>query len=63
MLALMSSSCRSSDVDYEDEPAMNKANGAAEQWLVTFTQALRSQLPQGQYILTHAREYIPSPCA
>ncbi|KAF8966247.1 hypothetical protein BDZ97DRAFT_1756668 [Flammula alnicola] len=33
------------DVDYEDLAAMNAGNGKAE---------LRKQLPQGQYILTHA---------
>jgi len=42
------------DVDYEDLNAMNQQNGEAEQWLTTFTQQLRTQLPQGQYILTHA---------
>lgn len=35
---------------------MNKGDGSAEQWLETFTKTLRSQLPQGQYILTHARK-------
>ncbi|OBZ70862.1 hypothetical protein A0H81_09082 [Grifola frondosa] len=34
--------------------AMNKGDGAAEAWLVSFTRALREQLPQGQFILTHA---------
>lgn len=43
------------DVDYEDIAAMNKADGKAEQWLIDFTNALRTDLPQGQYILTHAR--------
>jgi chitinase len=28
--------------------------GTAVAWLSTFTKALRAQLPQGQYILTHA---------
>ncbi|KAJ4489052.1 glycoside hydrolase superfamily [Lentinula lateritia] len=42
------------DVDYEDIAAMNKADGKAEQWLIDFTNALRTDLPQGQYILTHA---------
>ncbi|KAH8114763.1 chitinase [Phellopilus nigrolimitatus] len=42
------------DVDYEDTTAMNAQDGKAEAWLTTFTQTLRSQLPQGQYILTHA---------
>ncbi|KAH9941509.1 glycoside hydrolase family 18 protein [Amylocystis lapponica] len=40
------------DVDYEDFDAMN--SGTAEAWLVTFTKQLRTQLPQGQYIVTHA---------
>ena len=29
--------------------------GTAEAWLVTFTTQLRSQLPAGDYIITHAR--------
>ena len=37
---------------------MNKGDGAAEAWLVTFTQTLRRQLPKGQFILSHARECI-----
>lgn len=40
------------DVDYEDFQAMD--DGTAVQWLVTFTNALRAQLPAGQYIITHA---------
>ncbi|KAF5350238.1 hypothetical protein D9758_007839 [Tetrapyrgos nigripes] len=42
------------DVDYEDFNAFNAQDGSAETWLTTFTTALRAQLPQGQYILTHA---------
>ncbi|KIJ57853.1 glycoside hydrolase family 18 protein [Hydnomerulius pinastri MD-312] len=42
------------DIDYEDFNAMNAEDGSAETWLETFTTALRAQLPQGQYILTHA---------
>ncbi|KAI0665668.1 chitinase [Trametes maxima] len=42
------------DVDYEDLAAMNKGDGAAEQWVTTFTQTIRQTLPQGQFILTHA---------
>ncbi|KAF5375306.1 hypothetical protein D9757_009686 [Collybiopsis confluens] len=42
------------DVDYEDLDAMNAQDGKAEQWLIDFTNALRTQLPQGKYILTHA---------
>lgn len=30
--------------------------GTAEAWLVTFTTQLRSQLPAGDYIITHARK-------
>lgn len=33
-------------------------SGLAEKWLITLTTELRKQLPQGQYILTHAREYL-----
>ncbi|EIW79375.1 glycoside hydrolase family 18 protein [Coniophora puteana RWD-64-598 SS2] len=40
------------DVDFEDFDAMSAGTGV--QWLTTFTQALRKQLPQGQYLLTHA---------
>jgi len=42
------------DVDYEDFQAMNVGDGKAEKWLTSFTQQLRTQLPQGSYILTHA---------
>lgn len=42
------------DVDYEDFNAINAGDGKAEAWLTTFTQQLREQLPQGDYILTHA---------
>ncbi|KAF8313992.1 glycoside hydrolase family 18 protein, partial [Clavulina sp. PMI_390] len=42
------------DVDYEDFGAMNKQDGSAETWLATFTNTLRSALPSGQYIITHA---------
>lgn len=42
------------DVDYEDFAAFNGGTGSAEQWLGNFTTQLRTQLPQGQYILTHA---------
>ncbi|KAN0078085.1 carbohydrate-binding module family 5 protein [Tylopilus felleus] len=49
------------DVDYEDFTAFNGAQGTAERWLITFTQQLRTKLPQGQYILTHARiRFAPS---
>ncbi|KAI0766605.1 glycoside hydrolase family 18 protein [Trametes elegans] len=40
------------DVDYEDFNAMN--GGTAENWLISFTRQLRSQLPAGDYIITHA---------
>ncbi|KAJ6475943.1 glycoside hydrolase family 18 protein [Mycena vitilis] len=42
------------DVDYEDFNAIELGSGPAVPWLITFTKALRAQLPQGQYILTHA---------
>lgn len=37
---------------------MNAGNGKAEQWLISFTKQLRSKLPQGKYIITHARTYL-----
>ncbi|KAK0462028.1 glycoside hydrolase [Desarmillaria tabescens] len=40
------------DVDYEDFAAMN--SGTAEQWLISFTTALRASLPKDKYIITHA---------
>ncbi|KAL4065918.1 glycoside hydrolase family 18 protein [Scleroderma yunnanense] len=42
------------DIDYEDFNAINAQDSSAENWLATFTTALRAQLPQGQYIVTHA---------
>jgi len=42
------------DVDFEDFAAVNAADGTAENWLISFTQTLRSALPAGQYIITHA---------
>jgi chitinase len=45
------------DVDYEDFGAINKGDGSAENWLITFTTQLRANLPAGQYIITHAREF------
>ncbi|KZP16575.1 glycoside hydrolase family 18 protein [Athelia psychrophila] len=42
------------DVDYEDFGAMDARDGSAENWLISFTKALRVELPVGQYILTHA---------
>lgn len=41
------------DVDYEDFDAFN--SGSAVPWLQTFTKQLRVHLPQGSYVLTHAR--------
>ncbi|KAI0794039.1 glycoside hydrolase family 18 protein [Fomes fomentarius] len=40
------------DIDYEDFGAMD--TGTAENWLISFTKQLRSQLPSGEYIITHA---------
>ncbi|TRM65612.1 glycoside hydrolase family 18 protein [Schizophyllum amplum] len=42
------------DVDYEDFGAFDKGDGSGEAWLVSFTTQLRTQLPVGDYILTHA---------
>ncbi|KAF7982558.1 hypothetical protein HWV62_27540 [Athelia sp. TMB] len=44
------------DVDYasEDFDAMDAQDGSAENWLISFTKTLRTELPVGQYILTHA---------
>ncbi|KAF7356553.1 Glycoside hydrolase family 18 protein [Mycena venus] len=42
------------DVDYEDFGAFNAGDGKAEAWLISFTTQLRTILPQGQYIITHA---------
>ncbi|KAJ7768694.1 glycoside hydrolase family 18 protein [Mycena maculata] len=41
------------DIDYEDFTAF-ESTGTAIPWLTTLTQVLRQQLPQGQYIITHA---------
>ena len=45
------------DVDYEDFNAIDD-NLGGEAWLIKFTTQLRAQLPQGQYIITHARKCI-----
>lgn len=37
---------------------MDNGDGKGEQWLEDFTTALRQELPAGQYLLTHAREYL-----
>ncbi|KAJ7491934.1 glycoside hydrolase family 18 protein [Mycena latifolia] len=42
------------DVDYEDFNAFDAGNGSAETWLISFTTQLRTILPQGTYIITHA---------
>lgn len=42
------------DVDYEDFDAINAGDGRGEAWIISFTKQLRTQLPQGQYLLTHA---------
>lgn len=39
-------------VDYEDLDRFNNGEGAS--WLIDLTNSLRDQLPQGQYLLTHA---------
>ncbi len=35
---------------------MDRGDGSAEAWIASFTKQLRSQLPKGQFILSHARE-------
>ncbi len=42
------------DVDWEEIVLVTHQSGVGEAWLATFTQTLRQQLPQGQFILTHA---------
>ncbi|KAK2460476.1 hypothetical protein APHAL10511_007523 [Amanita phalloides] len=42
------------DIDYEDFGAIDKGDGSAERWLISFTTQLRKTLPVGQYIVTHA---------
>ncbi|KAJ7728956.1 glycoside hydrolase family 18 protein [Mycena maculata] len=42
------------DVDYEDFPSFDSGTGAGEDWLISFTTQLRTILPVGQYIVTHA---------
>ncbi|KAF4610520.1 hypothetical protein D9613_006969 [Agrocybe pediades] len=42
------------DVDYEDFDAINAGDGKAEAWVASFTKQLRTQLPQGTFLLTHA---------
>lgn len=40
------------DIDYEDMTAFN--NQLGEAWIITFQQTLRSLLPSGQYVISHA---------
>ncbi|KAJ6591530.1 glycoside hydrolase family 18 protein [Mycena vulgaris] len=42
------------DVDYEDFNAFDAGDGSAEAWLISFTTQLRTILPVGTYIVTHA---------
>lgn len=42
------------DVDWEDFRALGKNDGHAEAWLTNLTLALRQQLPNDSYFLTHA---------
>lgn len=41
----------------QDFDAVNAGDGKAEAWVITFTRQLRVRLPQGKFILTHARMY------
>lgn len=47
------------DIDYEEFELVTAQPGVGEAWLTTLTQTLRQQLPQGQFILSHARECCP----
>ncbi|KAJ2958604.1 hypothetical protein NQZ79_g5772 [Umbelopsis isabellina] len=40
------------DIDWEDNNAMDAGTGEA--WLITFQNALRAELPEGQYLVSHA---------
>lgn len=55
--------CLDADVvgGWQDFGAMD--SGTAENWLISFTKQLRSQLPSGQYIITHARESAAYACS
>ena len=41
--------------DSQDFTAFDSNGGIAEAWLINYTKQLRTMLPQGQYILSHAR--------
>ncbi|KAJ7823011.1 glycoside hydrolase family 18 protein [Mycena leptocephala] len=43
-----------------DFNAFNAGDGKAEAWLISFTTQLRTILPQGTYIITHARAFSPN---
>jgi hypothetical protein len=40
----------------QDLDAINAGDGKGEAWIISFTKQLRIQLPQGQFLLTHARK-------
>ncbi|KAI0830256.1 chitinase [Trametes gibbosa] len=42
------------DIDYEEFELVVQQPGVGEAWVATLTQTLRQQLPQGQFILSHA---------
>ncbi|KAH9852938.1 chitinase [Lenzites betulinus] len=42
------------DIDYEEFDLVVKEPGVGEAWVMSLTQTLRQQLPQGQFILSHA---------
>jgi hypothetical protein len=46
------------DVDFEDFNAINSGTGVAENWLISFTNQLRSQLPAGRKCLYNASSYL-----
>ena len=60
-LTFSNTSLSSADRDLcgsQDFNAFNNDGGSAESWLVSYTKQLRTKLPQGQYILTHARGFL-----
>jgi len=42
------------DVDYEDFAAFGDGSGPGADWVIAFMKALRQQLPQGKYLISHA---------
>ncbi|KAG9312386.1 glycoside hydrolase family 18 protein [Chiua virens] len=45
-----------------DFGAFDGSSGSAEPWVISLTRQLRTKLPQGEYILTHARAFVTCIC-